>query len=134
MTRTLFNLEALVAVDIVDKKVCGYIEWRPFKASFWGDQQEGYYTTASFTNYIIGTEKEIEEGLLGGVFKGLKFIIENKKVYYLPYVKLTFAGDRTSIREFKEYGWAAEFGKIIADTHIPKNKQYDPNYKNMEDY
>jgi len=108
--KTVFNLEALVSVEIKDKKECRYLVYEPFKKSFWGNTKEGFY----FYGEACYTKEEIEKGK----FCDTKLQVEDKKVFYKPYVRLTFAGGKISITEFPKYEAAVTWGTEMANKGI----------------
>jgi len=111
MQKTVFNLEALVCVEIRDKRQCGYLKYRPFKKSFWGNTEEGFYSGMSSFPY---TKEEIEQGK----FLDTPLLVIEKAIYYHPYVRLTFAGGKGKCREFSTYEEALQWGTAMANKGI----------------
>lgn len=107
----VFNLDHLVSIVIVEQQLCKDIEWQPFKKSFWGNTKEGFYER---TWQIFYTEEELKTG---GYYDA-NLLIQNKKVYYRPYVKLIFSdGSGYCKQDFNFYYeaalWAEQFRKNL---------------------
>lgn len=111
MREKIFNLEMLVSVEINDKKRYNLLEYRPFKKSFWGDRKEGFYHAMSSYCY---SKEEIEKG----GFCDIVLLVEDNIVFFKPYVRLTFAGGQTFIKEFETIEAAVEWGNFKAKTGI----------------
>jgi len=107
----ILNLETITTIDIVEEKVCNYIDYKPYKKSFWGDTKEGFY---GFMEDRCYTKEEIENGY----YLGTKLIVKDKVAYYKPYVTLTLISGTKHHKEFNTYKEASEWGNDIAGKSI----------------
>lgn len=111
--KIIFNIEALVCVEIHDKRKCNYFTWLPEKKFLFSKREEGFYDSPS--SYPCSKEY-LESGKYLGA--GVKFLVEDKTVYYKPYVRLSFAGRKSAITEFATYELAHEYGMKMANRGI----------------
>lgn len=109
--KTIFNLEALVKVKIVDKRKCPYVEYKPFNKIFWGNTKEGFYTDMG--GYY--TAKDLTSGNWWGE---CSLIVEDNIAYYKPYVQLCFAGGVEHNKVFDTYEEALKWGNEQAEKAI----------------
>lgn len=105
-TKTIFNLEALVSIEIRDKKLCAYLDYRPFKKSFWGNTREGFYDNIENAHY---SKEEIEKGN----FCGVKLLVEGNNVFYFPCVNTYFADGSKYNKEFDTFEQANQYGRDL---------------------
>lgn len=108
--RKIFNLDALVKVEIMDKKQCTYFTYQPYKKYWFWEQKEMFYM---MFNDCYTPDYLREKGI-----EGIKFIVEGDKVFYRPEVTLTFAGKASVSKSFDTYQQALEWGKEQADKNI----------------
>lgn len=115
MAKQIFNMDTLVSVEIHDKQECGYFSYQPYKKHWlWGTQIEGFW--------LAGMNSLWEPDYLrAGKFENIKFIVEDNKVYYLPYVTLKFVGLATKIQEFDTYEEAKRWGEAQVNTYIKQH-------------
>ncbi len=121
--KTIFNAEALVSVEIVDKKPCKYVQWIDVSAkSFWeklfssrNHDKNGFYCRGILHDSFI-EEQQITTGVYPSnpqfILNGIELLVEDKIVYHKPYVRLSFAGGKSSITEFNSYELAKEWGEV----------------------
>lgn len=108
----ILNLEMLESVKIVDKKICYYLTYSPFKKSFWGNTQEGFYDIfgSLYTKEYLETKG----------YNQVLLMVEDNNVYFKPYVELIFTSGQNHIREFLNFHDAEMWGQAIAEKNINK--------------
>ncbi len=130
-TQKTFNLNFLISVFIKDKEQLERFEYRPFKKRWYGNQKEGFYNNDIFVDkkHKYFTKEQLENKK----YCGACLMVEDNKVYYHPYVKLTFVNDEKYVKEdFKSYDEAVQWAEeeVIEKAidvkfdikHISKNK------------
>jgi hypothetical protein len=98
-----FNLNMLVSVEVRDKELSNYYEWRPAKSYLLGLVKE----TPGFYSKLFGTilsYDDLEQLYVVEYFPG-----DVKKLFHKPYVTLTFAGSKECTRRFSTLTQAKEF-------------------------
>jgi hypothetical protein len=117
--KSIYNLDTVVSVKIVDKKKSPYFEFKPFKKSFFGNTKEGFYDTLGFSDEPM-TRESIETGVYNKganyIHNGAAYIIENNVVYYKPYVKVTLQSEEGFVRQFDTFDSALAYGNKISET------------------
>lgn len=116
MKKIIYNLDFLVSVEIHDKEPCNTLVYKPFKKSFWGNTEEGFYYRG-YGRTRCYTKTELESG----VYYDTLLLVENNVAYQKPYVILNFVSGIRKIIRFKTYEEALKSGNGIADSSI-KNK------------
>lgn len=108
--KRIYNLETLVEIELCGKKENKTFKWHPEKRWFFGLVRiypERYCNKYDTTAYVQ------ESYLTSGKYCDIKLIVENKKVYFKPYVKLYFMGNVETCKEFDTYAEAEVFAKEI---------------------
>lgn len=108
--KVIFNLDALVKVEIEDKKVCRRFEYQPYR-KFWFWTQDEMFICPFIGSYT-------RDYLRDNTVEGIKFLVEGDNVYYRPNVTLTFAGKASVNKSFDTYEEAEAWGKEQADKNI----------------
>ena len=112
MKKTIYNLHALVCVDIRDKKKITNFVWkenpiinifsRPLKFIFKRVMPTGFYWDDT-----LWTQEQIEKS---DIFNHSKMLFIDNCVYYQPYVKLHFSDGQKHVTEFSSYDEALAWG------------------------
>jgi hypothetical protein len=91
----IYNLDFLVCVKVFDKQIeRRWKYYEPVIKKLFRKAREEYFTF-SFA-YELYSKEDLESGKL----EGIKFIVEDNKVYYRPYVELVFCGGVKKTVEF----------------------------------
>ena len=114
MSKTIFNLEALVKVSISDKKKDSQLTFNKGRnKTFWrGEEKEGWSWMKGYS-YVYSKE-ELEQGRYDRSIR----ICEGEVAYYPPNVVLSFAGGYEKKIEFDTYEMATEYGENKANKNI----------------
>lgn len=116
--KTIIDSKRLIMVEIKDKRPFVEFVWKPFKKKkyLWdSEQKEGFYYIFSILNSSVYTAEELRNG---EAFEGIKLIVEDKKVYYKPYVRLTFEEKIVKVFTFDTYDEALAFAQEKVNTGI----------------
>ena len=116
----VFKTESLIRVTVKDKKIEKVLKWKDFKKSFWGNTEEGFHC-----DYFGGvwTEEELKDGK----WHDTTFLVEDKKVYYRPYVLLTFVDGAKRSINFNAHEECVSYAEKIVRENF-KNK-FNIEYK-----
>ena len=122
--KIILNLDQLVSVDIIDRRDCNKWQYIPFKKSFWGNTNEGFY----FHNSGPFTKTQIENGTTVWDFDNM-IIDDDNNVYYCPKVVLNFSDGKNRYKLFKTYEEALTFGNECASkiTNKLEHEEYITN-------
>jgi hypothetical protein len=116
----VFKSESLIRVAVLPKKQEKAIEWKPFKKSFWGNTEEGFYCKYFYRYYT-------KEDLENGKYYDTNFIVEDNKPYYKPYVLLTFVDGAKRYNYFPTYEECVSYAKKMVASNF-ENK-FEIEYK-----
>lgn len=105
---SIFKTDTLIGIEVFDKKELQYLQWQPYKKTWFSIQKEGFRDTYPFGIEHIFTQEELEEG----VYNGIPLIVENKKAYFRPYITFTF----TEGRKYHTYTKSLEDAITIAQS------------------
>lgn len=131
--KTVFNAEALLSVQVVDKQPCEDFEWlerttttRWQRLLDWDLPKEcpsGWYYTGMLSKTPVS-----REWILSGrypafdkqfIYQGCELIIKGFKVYWKPYVRLSFVGGVWQTKTFDSYDEAKQFAKDQISKSLP---------------
>lgn len=122
--KTVFNAEALVKIELHDRKVCERIVWLEAapptlfeRLFFYRGREAGFYTKELiFDNGVLIYADEISSGKYTRsgfdslfVYQDIPLLVDGKNVYYRPYVKMHFSGGIKKVVEFNSYKEAEAF-------------------------
>lgn len=110
MKKTIFNLEAIVSIEIVDKKQDRHYKYHPYKNTFWEKTEEGFY--GSFLPFI--SIKEARSGNMPFDFLFVSDMYNGNKLFYKPYVQLNFCDGSGKCQTFNTYDEALNYGNEMA--------------------
>ena len=120
----VFNTDMLVKIELHDRKKCNEFIYRIFEKKYsgfktlkglwnyfnysfwWKDKMAGFYTDCYYYS---------DEDIRNGKFMNIPLLVcydSYPCVYFHPYVKLSFAGGYTKIKEFDTYKEAVLFANI----------------------
>jgi hypothetical protein len=124
---TIFNAEALVAVEVVGKRLDHTASYQQRQKHRWlwviplPETKPGFYFHYGTALMQVGpfTKEELEKGNEGDGGKVRpfvdayrpKYLVEGEAVYYRPYVRLSFAGGKSTIVHFNTEADALAWGK-----------------------
>jgi len=117
MAKTIFNLEALVCVEVVNKKRCVYLKYARQSKFIFVFTEEGFYDLFGSGPY---SKEEVEQGK----YHNTRLLVFQNEVYYKPYVKLTFAGGKEKVKEFSNYEDAKKYGEEMAEKYITQKLEF----------
>jgi hypothetical protein len=135
--KTIFNLEALVSIEIFDKMLFGRIEHvKAKKHRFFSflDEEEKYYLRDLFIGHYL-SEEEITSGVYPNkskdfILQGIPLLVKDKNVYQRPYVKSTFVSSKVTIKYFNEFEDALDYGTKQANQNIQSQLVINEKQKN----
>lgn len=118
-------MDALVSVEIHDKKRCHRVSYHPAKKrTFWsGALPEGFTVSMSEK---LHTKEDIESGIWAKAvympgYDHIPLLVIDNKAYYPPYIKLKFAGGVEKVINCTTLENAIEQGERISNSGM-KNK------------
>lgn len=117
----------LVEVELIGFTEDRQLVWQdaiPKKRWWQSDKPAGYKHVHSFTIYSA-------EELEAGVIFDIKVRVEDRKVYYKPYVRLYYADGRTSITNFEEYDDAEKYADDMSK-HITRKIEFKHAIKGIK--
>jgi len=92
------------------------------------DEPEGFYLVNGYS-YNVFSKEEIENG----VAYDIKFIIIGKKVYYKPYVEVTFIDGEKRVVEANNLEEAEHYAENLRNFYMPLSFSLtDKNLENFE--
>lgn len=114
MSKAIFNLDALVKVEISDREESRDLNMYcpAVKKSFWRKAKPVLYT-GILMGYYTAEELTSDNNSIG-----VRFIIENNTVFHRPYVRLSFAGGYNKIIRFDTHEEALIYGESRAAESI----------------
>lgn len=115
----VFKTESLIRVTVKDKTIEKTLKWKDFKKSFWGNTEEGFHC-----GYFGGvwTEEELKDGK----YYDTEFLVEDKKVYYKPYVLLTFVDGAKRYIKFDTYDKCVVYATKMVKSNF--NNKFEIEY------
>lgn len=116
--KKIFNSEMIVSVEVHDKKESNGIEWYPAKTNFFGRkvQQEGFYSNSyDKDGWPIWRRYEESDLMVGLGPNGFKYIVENKKCYFRPYVTINYVDQSKANFYFSTFELANQFASLTIE-------------------
>lgn len=113
----IYNLDAIIRIEIKDKSKHNYLVFEPSKSGIFGffKTEEGFYHTHSVLNSTCYSKNE----LITKGYNGSKLLVdENNIVYYAPSVIIKFFDGHKEIKEFDTFEEANKWGRDIANKSI----------------
>lgn len=118
MKKSIYNLETIVSIKVIDKKILNYIEYRPTFQNFWGRVIPERFCERIVYETIYYTRDQILQGNV--ILKDTKLIIEDNKVYVAPKVVITFIGKEERILQFENYAMALKKADLLKSENLTK--------------
>ena len=118
--KIVYDLEKLVSVHIVDKRISLELFYCEFEAKkhWWNkDKLEGFYNMYRIIWDQSNTPIPVIE-LVNGQYDNTKYIVENKVAYYKPYVKLSFINGEIKIVNCETYDEAETIAAAYVELGI----------------
>lgn len=114
MSTSIFNQEALVSVEIMDRKPVRHFEWHPAYKKWYGSKPERFEIPFLLGDASWYTPDHLREH----GYMNIPVIVDGKKVYEFPRVRQTYAGGKVSESIFDTYEEALAWGREQADKGI----------------
>ena len=102
------NISQINSIEAIIKQQHKFIEYKPFKKKFFGNQKAGFY------DWLHDRYIEINEILESG-----DYYIEDNKIYYYPHLEIRM-GDKS--RHFKYFKDVDQLNKFILSKKLKINK------------